>query len=227
MKVLLIILAILLCIFMLPIKVNLTYNDGIRASLKFFFFKFQIIPKKNKERMNKKEFNEEVKKSKKIKVKKQQKKNAQKAVKTKKYSAEDIPFYFELIKDFLPKTYNSVRRGLTVKIKSINVAVGTDDAAKTAIAYGVISQSVAYLLHFLDSIAKVSRTKTSRISVTSDFLSDKTEFDFNIDISWKLWRALFILLSTAYRALNSILAHQNHTKNKTITNSNKAKAEEK
>ncbi len=226
MKVLLIILAILLCIFMLPIKVNLTYNGGIRASLKFFFFRFQIIPKKNKKRMSKKEFNEEVKKSKKNKVKKQ-KKNAQKTVKTRKYSADDIPFYFELIKDFLAKTYNSVRRGLTVKIKSINVVVGTDDAAKTAIAYGVISQSVAYLLQFLDSIAKVSKTKSSKISVTSDFLSDQTDFDFNIDISWKLWRALFILLSTGYRALISILAHQNHTKNKIVTNSNKAKAEEK
>ncbi len=230
MQTLLIIAIALFCIFMLPFNIALSYDEDFYATAQVLFFKFQLLPKKKgKTKMNCKDFGQELKKSKKQKraEKKAAKKSEKKKTQKKKYSADDIPFYLELIQKFVSRAYNSIRRGLTIKIKKLGIAVATSDAAKTAVTYGVISQSVAYLLQFFDSIARVKCPKKSEIYVTADFLSSETIFDFNIVLSWRLWRLLCIAVSLLYRTLVALMAHLNHSKIKNTINIKKTTTEEK
>lgn len=215
---LLIIAIVLLCIFMLPVRIILSCDDGFCAKVRILFFSFNIPPeKKTKRKMNAKDFKNEVKKLRRSSEKKQKKKKTK-----KKYSSDDIPFYFNLIKDFIEKTYASAKRGLTVKIQRINIVIATEDAAKTAIMYGVISQGCAYFLEFLKGLTKIKYKKRANINISTDFLSTQTTFDLRIILSWKLYRALGIAVSTAYRALMALLAHN---KRRTPNTQNKLKSQ--
>ena len=99
MKTILIALLILFCISMLPIKIVLSSDNGFSAKMKILFFSFNIPPKKKeKKKINSKEFKSELARLRRKKASKPQKKASRKK---KKYSSDDIPFYFDLIKDFI------------------------------------------------------------------------------------------------------------------------------
>ncbi|MCL2518792.1 MAG: DUF2953 domain-containing protein, partial [Oscillospiraceae bacterium] len=79
--------------------------------------------------------------------------------------------------------------------------VATDDAAKTALLYGAVSQSVVYLLEIIQK--NVKKVKKGRILVVSDFTG--TDFDARINITFKLrvWQILSLALKTAFTYIKS------------------------
>ena len=116
---------------------------------------------------------------------------------------------------------------MKIKIKKLNISVATGDAAKTAIMYGIVSQSVAYLLQFFDTVAKVKRARNCELNTISDFLSTKTKFEIDIVLSWRLWHILCIAITTIYHSLTAIMAHLNRGKQNNINQRKKAITEEK
>ncbi len=213
MQAVLIIALVLFCILMLPVKIILSSDDGFSATLRILFFNFSIPPKsKEKKKMSRRDFRNELKKQRlkskgKAKIKKDKKS-------VKKYSGDDIPFYLELLKGFIGKTYESAKRGLTVKVEKLHITVATDDPAKTAISYGIISQACAYLFEFLGSLVNIKYKKNSNVAITTDFSSTETTYEMKIALSWRLYRALAILASTALRASNSLSSHREHLNKK-------------
>ena len=79
----------------------------------------------------------------------------------------------------------------------MNVTVASDDAAKTAILYGVVSQSIAYTLEILDRVTNLSYADNSEVNVDVDFLETKPRADIRIAFSLRVWH----LLDVAFRAL--------------------------
>ena len=225
MQAILIIALALFCILMLPVKVILSSEDGFSANLRILFFNFSIPPKnKEKRKMSRRDFRNELKKQRlKSKGKAKAKRN-DKSV--KKYSADDIPFYLELLKSFIAKTYESAKRGLTVNVEKLHISVATDDPAKTAIAYGIISQACAYLFEFLGSLVNIKYKNRSRVVITTDFSSTETTYDVKIALSWRLYRALAIVVSTAMRTSNALSAHRDHLNKKSKKQINTTKTTE-
>ena len=214
MKTLLIAILILFCISMLPINIILSSDNGFSAKMKILFFSFNIPPKKKeKKKMDSEEFKKEIAKLRRKKSSKPRKKANKKK---KKYSSDDIPFYFDLIKNFVDKTYHTAKQGLTVKVQKVNIIVANEDPSKTAIMYGIISQGLAYLLEFLESLAKIKYKRASSVNVSADFSSVHTTFDVKIVLSWRIYRALYILITTVTRASLALSAHNKH-----ISKSNK------
>lgn len=97
---------------------------------------------------------------------------------------------------------------LRTKIKSLDVTVGGDDAASAAVTYGVISQSVSYLIEILDCNTKLNIPDPDRLSVKCDYTAK--EISINVDISVKL--RVIDALRTAVDIM--LLKMKNDSKNK-------------
>ena len=210
MQALLIIALVVFCILMLPVKIILSSENGFSAKLRILFFNFSIPPKsKEKRKMSRRDFRSELKK---LTMKSKGKAKTKKSV--KKYNADDIPFYLELIKGFIEKTYDSAKRGLTVSVERIRISVATEDPAKTAIAYGIISQACAYLFEFINSLINIKYKRRAEVVITTDFSSTQTTYDVKIALSWRLYRALAIVVSTVLRATKALSSNRVHLNKK-------------
>ncbi len=183
---------IFLSLAFLRIHLDIECNDDITANLRILCIKFALYPK-NKRRANLGKFK-----------KGYPKENAKKASpsdkKTKNKSSdgsalgEKIDTVITLVKILFSRFF----RHLRLDVSKILITVGGSDAAKAAITYGVISQSVAYLLEFLDSRLKISKKRKGQINVFCDFTSETVTYDISISASLSIWQLLDIGISLAY-----------------------------
>ena len=84
----------------------------------------------------------------------------------------------------------------------MHLFVGTDDAAQTAILYGVILQSASYLLEWIEAHFAHIRRKPGDMTVEPDFEGGKTFADIDLTLKVRVFTALrvFLGLKDAYRA---------------------------
>lgn len=108
-------------------------------------------------------------------------------------------------KDTVTVVYNLVKllvsrlgKYLRLDVSKIVITVGAEDAAQCAINYGVISQTTAYLLEFLDNNVEISKKHKSEINVLCDFTAQSTVYDIHIGGSLTVWQILDIIISLAY-----------------------------
>ncbi len=164
---------ILLIAAFLAIRINVvvSYKDSLCVYARVLFIKIPIYPqkekKKKKEKKEKKPPDKAVEKKEDEKEEKDEKKVS--PVKILWQMRESI---LRLIEKFLGY--------LHFKFIRLKITVGCEDAAKTAIAYGLTTQSVAYLIEILNNISNVDISKHSEIYVKSDFISQKSSFDGKI-----------------------------------------------
>ena len=140
----------------------------------------------------------------------QEKKAEQEAKKSKqkeKGKKESVANTVSLITQILERLGVYAGR-LRTKIKSLDVTVGGDDAASAAVTYGVISQSVSYLIEILDCNTKLNIPDPDRLSVKCDYTAK--EISINVDISVKL--RVIDALRTAVDIM--LLKMKNDSKNK-------------
>ena len=140
----------------------------------------------------------------------QEKKAEQEAKKSKqkeKGTKESIANTVSLIAQIIERLGVYAGR-LRTKIKSLDVTVGGDDAASAAVTYGVISQSVSYLIEILDCNTKLKIPDPDRLSVKCDYTAK--EISINVDISVKL--RVIDALRTAVDIM--LLKMKNDSKNK-------------
>ena len=115
--------------------------------------------------------------------KKKESNKAKQAEKEKKAAGEgvtDEPSAISLVLRIVGDILDTFFGKLRVKIARVHIVVGGPDAAKTALTYGVIAQSVAYLMELLSNKTKMSRKDDTSVSVVPDFLATKTTADLLI-----------------------------------------------
>ena len=208
MQVLLIIALVIFCILMLPVDVCITYDNELTAKTKILFYSAPLLSdKKERKKLSKDEYVKNLKLLRRTKKSSKDLKKAEEKIDLKTCIAEDIPFYLELVKDFIVRSYPKFIKGLTIRINKLDVTVASDDAAKTAILYGTVSQSVAYFLNFLDEISKVKRKRNSKINVIADFTSEQAEFVLDISLRWRLIRAIIMKLALEWNLVLAIDAY--------------------
>ena len=83
---------------------------------------------------------------------------------------------------------------LHVKVKRLEITVGSDDAAKTAYLYGAVSQGVAYTIATLDSYAKL-RIKDTKLKITANFLQESVTFEGEILVSIRVGSVISLFFS--------------------------------
>lgn len=107
---------------------------------------------------------------------------------------EKIDIVLSLVKKLCKKLFKHLR----LDVSHIVITVGADDAASAAITYGIVSQSVAYLLAFLDAHLNIRKKRRGEIAVRCDFTAAQTVCDIRITASLAVWQLLDIGISLAY-----------------------------
>ncbi|MGM9645176.1 MAG: DUF2953 domain-containing protein [Eubacteriales bacterium] len=181
---------ILLIAAFLAMRLNVvvSYKDSLCVYAKVLFIKIPIYPQKEKEKKKKKKEKKPPEKA----VEKEEDKKEEKG--DKKVSPVKILWQMrESILRLIEKFFGY----LHFKFIRLKITVGCEDAAKTAIAYGLTTQSVAYLIEILNNISNVDISKHSEIYVKSDFISQKSSFDGKV----VLYIRVLPLFKVAFRAI--------------------------
>lgn len=98
----------------------------------------------------------------------------------------------EMILALLQLLYRETGGKLRLRVRRLHLWVGTDDAAKTAILYGAVLQSAAYLLQWIDThLLRIDR-RDGAMTVDPDFVSGKCHADIDLTCSIRLYTALVI-----------------------------------
>lgn len=136
------------------------------------------------------------------KTKKKLKREAEKQAETagqqteagkKRGTLATVKMFIHLIQTVLKKFFGYLR----VDVYRFRIIVGEGDAAKTAIVYGTVAQSAAYLFEILKNAMDFRVRHPERVTVDTDFLAEHTTFDVKIRFSLCVWQALAILMSAA------------------------------
>lgn len=127
-------------------------------------------------------------------------KPSEKKAKPSAKPAERIPLgeKIDIVLSLLKKLCKKFFKHLRLDVSHIVITVGADDATSAAITYGIVSQSVAYLLAFLDAHLNIRKKRRGEISVRCDFTAERTVCDIRITASLAVWQLLDIGISLAY-----------------------------
>ena len=131
---------------------------------------------------------------------KEAKKPVERKAKAPAKPAEKIPLgeKIDIVLALVKKLCKKLRRHLRLDVSHIVITIGADDAASAAITYGIVSQSVAYLLAFLDAHLNIRKKRRGEIAVRCDFTAARTACDIRITASLAVWQLLDIGVSLAY-----------------------------
>ena len=206
--------AILLLIFgicAIRATVTLEYRDELTLAVSVLGIKIGILPKKEKKvdikKYSAKRFRKLLEKRERDEEKKRRKK-LQKAEKDApaehKKKSRSVGEIFTLVSDVLSVFFSRFAKHFRVKLARLNVTVASEDAAKTAILYGVAAQGVAYTLEILDRTTNLEYKKDSEVNVFVDYLGDTPSFDISIAFSMRVWHLLDILFRSALAALRNL-----------------------
>lgn len=204
----------LLLLFLGVAKLHVVFDGEVKVIASVLGIRFRIFPAKkdkkkkplvecrNPKRALKKEQKlaaKQKKKAKKQQLKSDKKKKKKQAVKKKSNVvktnlAEKIDMVLELLKELHSQTNGKLR----IRVKALHISVGTDDAAKTAILYGVVLQSVSCLIGWIDTSFNRLKHKDGEMSVTADYISGKCHANVHIVCGVTLIRGLKIALHMLY-----------------------------
>lgn len=185
------VLAGLLLLLLLPVKLTLKYKNGFLLRVSFLFFAISRYPKP-RERIRVKDCT-----PKKVQKKKRKSQAALRAKsRHKEESAPELGEQLDRLRLWLPPILQALERHTVLRTNRIHVTVGSEDAAKTAVLYGAISQGIAYLCELVDTYVPVKRGHGS-IRVRADFAAETTVADIKLTLSVRAAAALHILFKVA------------------------------
>ena len=176
------VLALLVLLLLIPVRLSLVYSDDLSLTASYLFFRFPIYPKEKKVRLSDYTPRKIRKRKRKAKKKRRLENVAAKAKAKKKKTLEQKLRQLRLLLHILKDTYESILSAVRVRVLRLYITVATDDAAKTAILYGVAAQSTAYLLTLLQTYTKTA-AKRDRVNVIADFCKEESEIDTAIVFS--------------------------------------------
>ncbi len=207
--VLLAIFLIIALIMIIRVKLIISYiGNDVKLTLKILGVPVRLLPRKRKKlRLSDYSYKSITKRSKKeekkkLKSEKKKKSDTKFEHKNEKQPLSDtISFIADLVKYLLKKFFGHLRIDMT----EITIRVGSDNAAKTAIMFGIVNQGVLALLKILDSVTNVRETKQCIVSVAPDYTSETIKANIKIAFSLRIWHAFSIAVGALIRYIKNII----------------------
>lgn len=112
----------------------------------------------------------------------------------------------EMILALLKKFYHKTRGKIRIKVNKLHIRVSADEAAHTAILYGVVAQLVYRIVAYVEDNYTAIERRDGDLSVDPDYTSSECSAEVDIVFSAKIWRAIFIFIDmvNAYDAEKKI-----------------------
>ena len=204
-----------LLVFVGNASIHITSQDQLRAWISICGIKYTIYPdKKELERTTAKKLvdcrdpeailEREVKRRqqegekaarKRLRDIKRAKKNRKNLITPKKYFAtpnlkENLEMILALAKTLVRKTRGKVK----IKINKLHIRVATNDAAHTALLYGVVVQLLSYLFGFIEEKYTSIQRNDGDLVVEPDYTTSESSAIIDLVLSAKIWRAIIIIM---------------------------------
>ncbi len=231
----LIVIGIILLVFVaigsIRATVYLQYRDDVKLSVSVAGIRIGILPKKEKKvninkysakrfrkMLEKKQLQEEAKQLKKkrkdeqkkakklARAEEKKKQNELEALGGKKKEKLSLPEVIGLVTDIILVFFSRFGRHFRINVAKLNITVATDDAATTAVLYGVAVQGVEYILALLDKAVNVDYKENAEINVNVDYLSESSSADLDISFSLRVWHLFDIIFRVAFRAIKKLFS---------------------
>ncbi len=97
--------------------------------------------------------------------------------------APNLKENLDMILTLLKKLHREAQGSFDLKVNRMHIRIGGKDAADTALRYGVVVQSAAILLQWIQDHFMKIRRRDGSICIEPDFLSSKTTVDIDIRLS--------------------------------------------
>lgn len=203
-----ILLFLILLICFGAVGARVTYEGELTVRLSILGFSKTIYPRKNAEvrlrdvaNSNPEKLLKAEKKRRKRAEKEAERKRKQQAKKeqaqAKKTNAEPKPNLKEnldMIFAILRRAYALTKGKVRVEFRKMHLRVATGDAASTAVLYGTILQTVAYLLQWTQDHFNEIRRREGDMTVEPDYLSERPSFELDLRLRVAGFRAVGIAL---------------------------------
>lgn len=202
-------------LFFIRIRIAITLNHEVNVSLRVLFLRFQLLPRRKKvkwKRYSPKKAAKLAAKKAAKEARKEARKAARKAAKEAQKKAKGSPSAekkkttliekIRLVRALCAALFRKTHKHLRLHAAKLHLRIATGDAAKTAVLYGAVCQSLAYLLALLDRITHLKAAEPD-VAVTADFLGEKPSADIKVILSMRLGGALSVALSVAIAFLKA------------------------
>lgn len=202
------ILLLLLFLLFLPLWVTVKYENTLTVKLSVLFLPFPLYPKSNKVR--EKDFSKAAVEKKKRKLAKKEAKKKKKALRAsggKPKEQRDVLTTVKLLLRILKQCYPRLTRTFRICVCELRAVIATEDAAKTAILYGSVSQVTAMLLEICERFLWCKRNKR-RVEVIPDFCGTKSSFQARIRFTSCPARLLALAITAGLAFLKSKLKNK-------------------
>lgn len=187
------ILAALLLLLLSSLRITLSYGGELALSIRYLFFRFSLYPRKKKGKK---------KKRKKKKLSGTVTKTATAKKQKKRLSFGDVRFLLRVLRETLAKILEKASRHVRITLRELRITIGGErDAAVAAIEYGLISQTVSYLLAYLDHTGFLKPPRDGAIDLRVDFTEREHTLSAKIVISCPLIFLIPLLFSSLTHAL--------------------------
>ncbi len=189
-------------VMLIPITVDIKLEDELYVTLKTAFVKIKLTPRKEKPtrlsdfriaRFRKRRLKEQRKyllsRPKKKKPEQTEAEKKAKEEKPKRSLKENVDYVLDLVKLVVLRAIKKFGKHLRISLYYLQITVGGTEPDKTAITYGYICQSIAYLTKIFDRHLnmKYPGKTENRIYVGADFSSPKTDVRLHIAFRIKVW----------------------------------------
>ena len=189
-----------ICLLLIArVHLTVTWRERVRVRVRYLFIVFPIIPKKVRwRRYTAKRAEKERRIAEKHKAEhkaEQKKKDGEEAKKE-----PQKPFTFrenlQLVRALVAVLVRRTQKHLRLDATRVHLYVATGDAASTAVAYGAVSASLAYLIGGLERVMRV-HARHGDVTVVADYLSEKPRADVKLRFSLPVGSALALAVSLA------------------------------
>lgn len=175
------VLALLVFLLFFRFKVQIDYDGDFHYRVKLLFFTYRI---KNK--------NEGKNKQKHEKKKKKSGKTKPKPGAAFKIDINNIERFLDIFKEIWEKTsplLEKLRKGILIDNFILDLTVGGDDAAITAITYGTVCAVVYPVEALLEDLVRV---RNKKLNIKTDFNGENSSLGFYVSAGIRLGKALLI-----------------------------------
>lgn len=179
------IISILLILLSLNVHIIIEYNQLFSFKIKIAFIDLTKLFTKD----DKKESKDNNKASK----LKKRKNEIKQTVSEQNKKKTDIKSALNIITRILNEIKEGFFRKIVVKNARIHIICAGDDAAQTAINYGIICAAVYPVTGFIDSECRV---KKKDINVSADFTKQKSEADIYLHLKLRILHIAVLLMKT-------------------------------
>ena len=192
---------LLTLLLMTAVRIEIAYHASFRVLLRVAGIPFRLYPRRKKRlRLSHYRIQRLRRRQKKMRAKQQKKLSRRERKQQKKTSSDqkkekmEIHSLIRLVITVVLRLIEKNVRYLHIDLVSLRMIIATEDAAKTALLYGVVSQAAAYLMEILSCVANF-RYHAKNVSIKADFASEKITTDIDIRLRLRVWQILSILLA--------------------------------